>query len=217
MTMLVSYVWNDRIVIMADSRSTLKENQVAISFSDTTLKIYPFLNRGVIATSGLSKIQLNDENYFPISAIIENFISVNKKVLKRSTGKQIISSLVETINNNLITNFNRDPKDLNNRITLLVGIFDYENDLAYPRIYKYQSNFEGIDYTDKIVSGDDEVYPIIQPYFNEDIKSLTFEESIEHFKEGFTEVIKTVETVGGPINIYILQQGRGYWYDRKFF
>lgn len=55
-----------------------------------------------------------------------------------------------------------------------------------------------------VAIGDDELYPIVDPYCQVNVNEMSLEESIFHFKQAFQEVSSKVRTVGGFISIYAL-------------
>ena len=76
-------------------------------------------------------------------------------------------------------------------------------------------NFNGEEI--KTVIGDDPVYEIMLPYFHTEEKYWRFDEIIEFYSKGFLEVMTKVETVGGPIDIFVLDEipEKSYWLERK--
>jgi hypothetical protein len=77
-----------------------------------------------------------------------------------------------------------------------------------PMIFTCESTDRQVNWTSfGGVIGDPPMNPIIAPYFNADlINSMTFDETIQHFKRGYEEVCSKVETVGGQVRIYVLDR-----------
>ncbi len=92
------------------------------------------------------------------------------------------------------------------------------NGQLQPKIHTYQSIFQEFQYNGrKAIIGDDECYPILMPYFQTDTNDWTFEKTLEFYLKGYEEVMKQVKTIGGPIDIYVLDKDPkcSYWLRRK--
>lgn len=55
------------------------------------------------------------------------------------------------------------------------------------------------------------------PYYEEDTDNWTLKETVDFYKKGFVEVMNQVETVGGPIDIFVLDRNpeKSYWLEHK--
>ncbi|MCE5173286.1 hypothetical protein LQV63_28945 [Paenibacillus profundus] len=87
-----------------------------------------------------------------------------------------------------------------------------------PKIHAYQSHFQEFNWGgSKAIIGDDKVYPIMMSYYKTNTDDLTFEEALDFYQKGFVEVMEQVETVGGPIDIYVLDANpnNSYWQEHK--
>ncbi|MGE7713239.1 hypothetical protein [Priestia megaterium] len=84
-----------------------------------------------------------------------------------------------------------------------------------PKIYCYSSESKSIEEGSQ-VSGDNEAMPIISPYLKTNIEDMSFEQVICHFKDGYSAVTRKLNTVGGEIHIYELNQDyrSSKWIDR---
>lgn len=220
MTMIVAYTWKNKIVMMADSRkSTRNEEGKMLEYSDKENKIIPVQNKLVIGHSGLKEVDLGCGQYFDLHQITEHFIKVNRHVISKATGQQLLTGLVEMWNRTLHEKLNRNPFSIENRFCLVIAKFE-ENEFGdiFPTIHTYQSHL--IDYNwdgNKVVVGDDDVYPIMMPYYKTKTDMWTFEDTLSFYKKGYKEVIDTIETVGGPIDIYVLEKNPdySYWLEHK--
>lgn len=221
MTMVVAYTWHDKIIMMADSRASARDDEgKMVDFTDEENKIFPVQKKIVIGHSGLRKIPKVDGTLFDLHKITEYFLEVNQNKISKLTGRQLLLGLVETWNGTFIESLGRDPFHLNNRFCFLLGTFEEdENHELKPKIQAYQShletkfNWNGT----KAVIGDEGVYPIMQSYYDTNTDAWKFDEALEFYLKGFTEVMDKVETVGGPIDIYVLDlnPNQSYWLQHK--
>ncbi len=205
MTMVLSYVWHDKIVMMADSRLSRYNAAGNFEYFDDRVKIH----RGdglVIGTSGLGKavIRNGDEGkVLEVEKLVTHFFNQNNSGLAHLSGKVIVEGLVDTWNRTLKQSLGVRLKD--HPVCFMLA--RWENGLN-PMIYTCESTSKQTSATSfGGVIGDEQVQPIVAPYFVEDlIISMTFEDTIEHFKQAYAEVISKVETVGGKINVYVLDR-----------
>lgn len=103
MTMVIAFSWKDKIVVMADSRISSKNNNKVTEYIDDRIKIYPVDNRFVISNTGTSKIWLkNKGTYLDVKDVINHFIKLNveENRFNKLTGKAILKGLIETWNTN---------------------------------------------------------------------------------------------------------------------
>ncbi|WP_131724769.1 hypothetical protein [Paenibacillus solani] len=217
MTMVIAHVWQNKIIIMADSRSSARDKDgKMLEFDDKANKIIEIQNKLFIGHAGLRKIPIGE--HFDLNEITMHFIKMNQNKLFDYSGELIFRGLVETWNRTLSEKLGRNPFDLNNRFCLLMGIFENDNGKLIPKIHSYQSHFNEFQWGGtKAVIGDDPVYEIILPYYETDNADWTFDEIIDFYRKGFSEVMNKVETVGGPIDIFVLDEvpEKSYWLDRK--
>lgn len=217
MTMVIAYVWKDKIVMMADSRiSRQNDKGEVIEYSDDSIKIVPLNRRGVIGHSGTRKLPTK-EGYFDLIKITQHFVSDNQHISRSCTAKEAIEGLAFLWNDTL-KDFGYQTGDLD--FCLLLGKWEERSGRMYPMLYNYSSQNDECTFFTKGCIGDPEIHPIIEPYFNKDINDMEFEETIYHFKKGFSEVIdNNVETVGGFIHVYVLEANEigSHWRDRRFF
>ncbi|WP_400195094.1 hypothetical protein [Lysinibacillus telephonicus] len=220
MTMIIAYTWQDRIIMMADSRSSAKNDEGKMTdYSDEVYKIIPVSNRLAIGHSGLRKAYLGEGHFFDLNKITEHFLERNQQIITMVTGKQLLTGLVEMWNRTLKEKMGRNPFSLANRFSFLLAKFETtEGGVLKPEIHAYQSHFQKFNWGgNKAIIGDDEVYPIIKPYYETNTDNWTFEETIDFYKKGFAEVMEKVETVGGAIDIYVLDADpmKSFWLEHK--
>lgn len=221
MTMLIAYTWQDKIVMMADSRSSAKDSEgKMVDFYDEATKIFPFSKRLVIGHSGLRRISIGGGQYVDLMKIIEHYLNVNQHTLPNISGEEALTGLIEMWNGTLREKFGREPNSLDSMYSLLLCKWEeVAPGRVSPTVYSYQSQFGDIQTSKGAVAGDEEVYPIITPYFETSIENMTFTETIEHYKKGFLEVIDKVDTVGGFIHVYVLESDcfKSHWLDHNFY
>lgn len=222
MTMILAYTWKDKAIIMADSRESAKDDKGnMVDYNDKQEKILPVQNQLVFAHAGLRRIPYVQGGYFDLNNITEHFIDQNQDKLTNSSTKELLRGLVTTWNGTFIESFRRDPFSPRNRFSFLLARFETIDGKLMPKFNTYQSYFQGHpEYQfcgKKAVIGDDECYPIITPYVEKDTDQMTFEEALDFYLEGFGKVMEKVETIGGPIDIYVLEQDseESYWLRRK--
>lgn len=218
--MIVAYTWQDKIVVMADSRSSTRNNEgKMMDYSDESYKIIPIQNKIAIGHAGLEKAYLGEGHYFELKKITEHFIEVNQHIITEATGEQLLKGLVEMWNRTLSEKMGRNPFSLDNRFSLLLTKFEeIESGELKPQIHAYQSHFKEFNWRgNKAIIGDDPVYPIMMSYYNTNTDDWTFEEALDFYQKGFEEVMEQVETVGGPIDIYVLDENHNnsYWQKHK--
>lgn len=205
MTMVLSYVWHDKIVMMADSRLSKYDEALNFKYFDDRVKIH--LGEGiVIGNSGLSKAVIRNGDkgkVLEVEKLVKHFFNQNKDRLAHLSGEVIVEGLVDTWNETLEKSLGVKFKD-HSVCFMLARWENGYNSMIYTcestSRQTHETSFGG-------AIGDESVQPIVAPYFEEDlIKSMTFEDTIEHFKRAYTEVISKVETVGGKISIYVLDR-----------
>ena len=78
--------------------------------------------------------------------------------------------------------------------------------LMFPKIYSYDSKTEEISFSNKTsVIGDTPALNIIKPYLlNKDINNMEFDKLVDYLEKGLNDVAMNVNTVGGPIDVYVL-------------
>ncbi|MEW4275373.1 hypothetical protein [Priestia megaterium] len=219
MTMVTAYTWQDRVIIMADSREHTRNNEGRmVEYNDEQEKITPVKNLLAFAEAGLRKVYRGEGCYFDMNQVTDYFIEQNEAILSKATGKQLLEGLVTMWNLTMSEKLGRNPFSINNRFSLLLAGFEVENGERKPRIHTYQSHFQKFQYNgNKAVIGDDGCYPIMMPYFQRDTGDMTFDQTLEFYLRGYAEVMKQVETIGGPIDIYVLEGDPkcSYWIRRK--
>ncbi|MCQ6520780.1 MULTISPECIES: hypothetical protein [Bacillus] len=217
MTMVIAYVWKDKIVMMADSRISRQNNKgEVIEYSDDSIKIVPLNRRGVIGHSGTRKLPTK-EGYFDLIQITHKFVGDNQHISRSCTAKEAIEEL-GTLWNDTLKGFGDQTGDVN--FCLLLGKWEERLGRMYPMLYSYSSPNDKYTFFTKGCIGDSEINPIMEQYFNKDLDGMDFEETINHFKKGFSEVINNnVETVGGFIHVYVLEANEigSRWRDHRFF
>jgi hypothetical protein len=214
MTMVLSYVWQDKIVIMADSRMSRYDKEGNFEHFDDRVKIHPS-EQVVIGNSGLAKAVIREGDkgkILEVEKMITYFFNVNKGRLSNQPGKVIIEGLVDVWNGTLKQSLGVKPEDH----PACFMLARWENG-SKPMIYSCESTDRQTNWTSfGGVIGDDPIKPIIAPYFNDNlISGMTFEETIHHFKRAYEEVCSKVETVGGKVKIYVLDQDptQSKWLD----
>ncbi|MDA1811847.1 hypothetical protein H0911_06905 [Bacillus sp. HSTU-bmb18] len=217
MTMVIAYVWKDKIVMMADSRIS-KQNDVGevVEHSDDSIKIIPLNRRGIIGHSGARKLPTK-EGYFDLIRITQHFVSDNQNIAHSCTAEETLERLVSVWKDTL-GNSGCQSDDVD--FCLLLGKWEERSGYMYPMLYSYSSQNNRLTPNGtKGCIGDPEIIAIIEPYFNKDLDGMSFEETINYFKQGFSEVISSVETVGGFIHVYVLaaREIESHWRDYKFF
>ncbi|MDL4840349.1 hypothetical protein [Aquibacillus rhizosphaerae] len=219
MTMVLAYTWKNKAVVRADSREHAHNDKGEIvSYNDDQEKIIPAQNHLVFAHAGLRKVHLGESRYFDNSQITEYFIEQNQSVLSNFTSEQLLNELVTMWNRTLREKLGRDPFSVHNRFSILFARFENDNGVSKPKIHTYQSHFQEFQYGGrKAIVGDDECYPIIMPYFQMDTDDWTFDETLEFYLRGFAEVTEKVETIGGEIDIFVLDENPecSHWFKRK--
>ncbi|MFS0560496.1 hypothetical protein AB1K91_07130 [Terribacillus sp. 179-K 1B1 HS] len=200
MTMVIAFSWKDKIVVMADSRISKKKNDEVTEFIDDRIKIYPVDDRFVISNTGASKIWLeNKGTYLDVNDVINYYIKINVQTFNKLSGESILKGLVQCWNNTL-EHEGLLPNEYD--VKFLVCIWEFS---LYPRIYCYDS-YENRIIEGSQVAGDEEAMYIIHPFVKTDLDDMTFQEVIQHFEVGYTLVMKSVETVGGKVKVYELNQ-----------
>lgn len=220
MTMIIAYAWQDKVVMMADSRSSrTNKNGNVIEFEDDNEKIITVQNRFSIGQAGLRKAYLGNGEYLEMDDVTNYFLNINESTLSKLNGKQLLEGIVMTWNRTLSEKLRRNPFSLENRYSFAWGSFiENETGELEPKIHTYQSHFNEFQFNGrKTVIGDDAVYAFIMPYYEEDTDNWTLEETVEFYKKGFVEVMNQVQTVGGPIDIFVLDRNpeKSYWLERK--
>ena len=228
MTMIVTYTWRNKIIMMADSRSSARNDEGKIVvIGDDSSKIIPVQNKIAIAHAGLSQVNLGEGRYFNLNQITEHFLEVNQHILLKATSEQLLTGLVEMWNGTLSDTIGRNPFDVDNRFSFLFARFEEnESGELRPQIHAYQSHVQEFNRIhlqnfnwrgNKAIIGDDEVKPIMIPYYETNTDNWTFEETLDFYKKGFAEVMEQVESVGGPIDIYVLDANpnNSHWQEHK--
>lgn len=220
MTLLVSFVWKDKIIMMADSRISKKDNSGTIcDYKDNSIKIVPYNNTIVIGRSGLSNYSDNTINGLDTSKITKHFLDSNTHIdFANSKSDEIFKGLVDTWKSTLSQIPTFDPRDESTAYNLVLAKWDKEPSILTPMIHTYSSLENRIRSATGAVIGDDEAIEIIKSYCNPDLYSnLDFEDVIQHFKKGFQEVTAGVKSVGGFIYTYILEASdqESRWHDYK--
>ncbi|EOO70359.1 hypothetical protein IIC_04801 [Bacillus cereus VD021] len=222
MTMILAYTWKDKAIIMADSRESAKNDMGdMVDYNDNQEKILPVQSHLVFAHAGLRRIPYVQGGYFDLNEVTEHFMDQNQGILTKATTEQLLRGIVTTWNGTFIESLGRDPLSARNRFSFLLARFETIDGELMPRFSTYQSYVQGHPKYkfcgEKAVIGDDECYPIITPYFNKDTEQMTFEEALAFYLEGFGKVMEKVETIGGPIDIYVLDKKSedSYWLRRK--
>lgn len=220
MTMVVAYTWQDKIIMMADSRESRKDNEGKIvEFNDDQIKLISVNKKVVIGHAGIRKVYLGEDRYFDLNEITRYFVKVNEQRILSLPGEESLKELVKMWNGTLSKKLGRDPYSLNSSFCFLLAKWEQnEEGFLVPHINTYQSLFnEFHSGAKKAAVGDDEVYPIIAPYFDINTDNCTFDEALEHYKKGYAEVIEKVDSVGGPIDVYVLEANPSgsYWHNRK--
>lgn len=193
MTLVATFVWEDKILAMSDSRVTSKwEGRENIVF-DKMPKVYPIKNL-VLATLNASRFTLEGKGTWDLAEWVKEVINMFPGNV---SAKEIIGPIVQGWENILQTHgFNSEnaPFDF--------LICEWENNT--PFIYFYTSKKPGL--FRNVVQG--YVYgagqEILGQYSN--AFDMPYEEAINHLKNGFYEVMKTHDSVGGEIQIYELNQ-----------
>ncbi len=220
MTMVVAYTWQDKIIMMADSRESMKDNEnKIIEFNDDQIKLIPVKKKVVIGHAGLLKVDQGQGQYFELNKITQHFAEVHEQLILSRPGKESLEALVRMWNEVLSQKLGRDPYSLANRFCFLLAKWEQDEEGSLvPKINTYQSHFNEFQYGGKKAAvGDDEVYPIIAPYLDTDTDDWTFDEALDYYKKGFVEVMEKVDSVGGPIDVYVLEVNSigSHWYNRK--
>ncbi|MGG4467215.1 hypothetical protein ABER68_04150 [Paenibacillus alvei] len=220
MTMILAYIWNDKIVTMADSRASKRDHDGKMIYKeDNSIKIKPISKRFVVAHSGLYKVHRGNEQYANLYDITDLFIERNQNNLSTCNGIDLFEGLVDSWNQSL-ERLGKDPYSINNRFSFFFSEWENVDGLLFPRIHAYQSHKGEFNVaTESAVAGDEEIYPLIKPYLKVRVEEMTLEESIEYFKKGYEEVCSKVDTVGGFIHVHILDANplKSYWFSRKIF
>jgi hypothetical protein len=213
MTMVLSYVWQNKIVIMADSRRSTIDSEGKFVHFDDQLKIHPYMQL-VIGSSGLAKAVIREGDkgkVLEIHKLIEHFLNNNKDSLIFLPGQTIVEGLVDTWNVTLTHSLGLKPEDhLANFM-----VCRWENE---PQIYVCHShNRQTRTATIGAIIGDDEAARIAGNYFVANLNSMKFEETIDHFKQAYEQVRINVKTVGGPINIFVLDKNHSEtgWLEKE--
>jgi hypothetical protein len=200
MSMVIAFSWKDKIVVMADSRISRKKEGKVTEFIDDRIKIHPVKERFVICNTGTSKLWLgNKGTYLDINEVINHFIKLNDEIFINQSGETILKGLVKCWNCTL-EHEGIVPNDYDVKFI----VCNWENSL-FPRIYSYSSSENKIIEGSQ-VAGDDEVMNIIYPYVKTDLDDMSFKEILQHFETGYSNVMKRVDTVGGKVRVYELNQ-----------
>ncbi|MFS0558583.1 hypothetical protein [Brevibacillus sp. 179-C9.3 HS] len=220
MTMVIAYTWQDKIIMMADSRESRKDSEGKIvEFNDDQTKLIPVNKKVVIGNAGLRKVYLGQGQYYDLNNITQYFVEKNEQLILMRPGKESLKALVDMWNKTLSENLGRDPYIPANSYCFLLAKWEHnEEGFLVPHINTYQSHFNEFQYGGKYaVVGDDAVYRIIEPFFDTNTDDWTFEEVLDHYKKGYVEVMKKVDSVGGPIDVYVLEANSygSHWYNRK--
>jgi hypothetical protein len=207
MTMIIAYAHYDKIVMMADSRMSKESKNGDFEYSDDRLKIHPF-QRLVLGHSGRSRMLING-NELDISQVIEHFFKINEQNLSSASGTTIIRGLVDTWNNTLIHSMRENPEE---HVASLILCEWWQG--IEPRIYVCDTLNSNIGIDIGAVIGDQEAQVLVKPYIDVNLNSMSFEETISHFKEAFIEISSKVRTVGGFVNIYVLGLADNEWLEK---
>lgn len=197
--MIIAFSWKEKIVVMADSRISKKSDDKVIEFHDDRVKIVPINGKIVISHSGTTKIPLGNSNHLDVSDVINHYIKINEERLESIDGKIALEGLIDCWNKTL-SQINLNPHDYDVNFLLC----EWKNKVT-PKIYGYNSETNKINKGSQVL-GDDEAMPIIYPYVKTDIDDMTFEQVIRHFMNGYSAVMRRLDTVGGDIHIYELNQ-----------
>lgn len=186
MTMVIAYAWQDKVVMMADSRSSrTDENGNMIEFEDDNEKIIPVQNWFSIGHAGLRKAYLGNGAYLEMDEVTNHFLKMNESTLSKQNGEQLLEGIVRTWNRTLSEKLQRNPLSLENRYCFALGSFvENKSGELEPKIHTYQSHFNEFQFGGrKAVIGDDAVYPIIMPYYEEDTDNWTLKETVDFYKK----------------------------------
>jgi hypothetical protein len=103
MTMVLSYVWHDKIVMMADSRISRYESEGNFEHFDDRVKIHPS-EQLVLGNSGMAKAMIREGDtgkLLEVEKLIAHFFTINEGRLGSYSGKVILEGLVDTWNSTL--------------------------------------------------------------------------------------------------------------------
>jgi hypothetical protein len=90
MTTILAYTWQDKIIMMADSREYRKDNGGnVVEFNDEQVKLIPVQKRLVFAHTGLRKAYIGEGQYYDLMDITKHFIEANIKRFAVCTGKEV--------------------------------------------------------------------------------------------------------------------------------
>jgi len=119
---------------------------------------------------------------FEVEKLIIHFYTLNKDRIAFLQGEVIIEGLVDMWNATLVQSLGVKPKDH----PACFKLARWENGF-YPVIYTCETTQRqtGSTYFGGVIGGDP-VKPIVAPYFDADLlKSMQFEDTIEHFKRTY--------------------------------
>jgi hypothetical protein len=163
MTMVLSYVWRDKIVMMADSRISRFDSKGIFEYFDNRVKIHPAENL-VIGNSGLGKAIVSGK-VLEVEKVIAEFIDQNKDRFPFLQGKIIVEGLVQKWNATLEHSLGINPAD--HPASFMFA--RWENGYN-PKIYSCESTRGTAAWTSfGGIIGDEANGPIVAPYFKEDL------------------------------------------------
>lgn len=201
MTMVLAYVWHDKIVMMADSRRSGYDSEGKPDVVDDCVKIHP-AEQLIIGTSGRAQAQFG-EKIFKAPEVVEHFFKDNKDRLSFDNGQAIIERLVRLWNLTLLNL----GQELGKHVACFM-LCKWENGNE-PRVYSCRTNSGQSDVSPHGgIIGDDEAIAIARPLvkLDEELMNMTLEETINYYTGVFAAVSARVKTVGGPVVVYVLGQ-----------
>jgi hypothetical protein len=190
-----------------------------LDYNDQGYKINSVQNKFAIGHAGLRTVLLGEGNHFDLNKITEHFLTTNQHIISTVKAEHFLKGLVEMWISTLSEKMQRNPFSLDNRFCFIIANFEEnENGELKPKIHTYQSHFQEYQWGgNKAVIGDYAVYPIITPYYQANTDDWTFDKALDFYQKGIAEVMDQVETVGGPIDIFVLDVNpeNSYWLERK--
>lgn len=198
MTLIVALEKEDKIAILSDTRTTLRQNGEKKEYNDNTIKIHPIKNI-VLSVIGASGIKVNKQSsnqsdihlYDIAEKLAENYSTIDASSFLRE---------LSNIWNSYITR-----TDYQGEVPFWILACEWKNGTA--QIFQYSSKLGtvgGPSYAYVSPDGQEIMFP---KYLNPaQFDQLSYEEIIERSKEGFSEVMMKQEGVGGEVVIYELNR-----------
>lgn len=200
MTLILAFEWkdqtpyNDKIVIMSDSRATwLREGKDPV-WLDNIVKIVP-LNNIVLSTVNLGAIPLPDNSILSVA-------EVAKEVAERFIGNINVTDFTAQLADSWGLILQRHGISQTDAIFEFI-IAEWKGNNSYIHHYYSKKSDRAHDSSQNFIRGAGQ--EILMNY-TRGIYDMSYEMAIRQLKQGFHAVMQKYDSVGGEVHIYELNR-----------